>query len=401
MALDNRKRFSSVDALKKFTPVVLFDFLMGFADYWDISGLKWDGEDKDVPYEGLVGLFMNTNGKAPPEFLTAIFYINALATDGGKRQIKAQAARDRVALKVPDDCTAHDFAFFAWKGGKDTELLAKALARGSGQRKRSVVTYQTDVPVVPKWDKVEFAKGKLGFEDALDDHFLGDQQGEGTVVTPYPDDEDDDGGDRCGDVWYLVRRGGGHVRQGVIESKKKSGLVDYTAELYDAAVYSPKFGELRVYGPGNDREAYRKAFGKLVGGADGFFAHTGLLTLDPLLSGKVEAISRKGFEDRIKWVRLVEVKYKMPGNAKEFFWHRAPDLFALVTEKDPLIPPGAVPEEATFELLFKHTGAVKHTLTIIPKDVARFTRDDDAPVIDAWLRAREFKKSFRPPVKTE
>ena len=237
MATDNRKRFSSVEALKRFTPECLAAFLNEFPAYLQKEGVKLPSapDDENMPYPKLVDLFMNKNGNAPAAFLNSIFYINALATEAGMAQIKAQAKRDNTPINAPNACTCHDFAFYAWQADRN-ELLPRSLARSSGRRKRSAVTFQTEVFPVPDWSKT-LSKRQPTFQSEMDQHFDESHQGEGTVLNPYPEADED---------WFLVRRGGGHVRLGVIKPDRKSDTVACTPELYDAAVYSRELGEIRI-----------------------------------------------------------------------------------------------------------------------------------------------------------
>lgn len=386
MATDNRKRFSSVEALKKFTPECLTTFLKEFPAYLQKEGVKLPtASDDDMPYPKLVDLFMNKNGHAPAAFLNAIFYINALATEAGMAQIKAQAKRDSTTINAPNACTCHDFAFYAWLADKN-ELLPRSLARSSGRRKRSAVTFQTEVFPVPDWTKT-LSKRKPAFQSEMDQHFDENHQGVGTVLNPYPEGDED---------WFLVRRGGGHVRFGVIkpDRKSESDMVACTPELYDAAVYNRELGEIRIYAPTRDREAYRQAFGRLLGGSPDLFVHSGLFTLDPLNTGMPNAIEIDKFADRIRWLNLVELEYEMPGNGREYIIHRAPNLYSTVRADHPLIPAGAKPLCATFSVMFNDSRTPR-TLTIIPPNIARYTRDDDAPVVEAWMREQKFKLSLR------
>lgn len=405
MSKDSRRRFATVEALKKFTPDRLRDFLYEFPD--DINcedGLADELGKKDLPYERLVEFFMNKRGKRSEEILTAIFYINALATKGGKAQIRAQAKRDGIKIVVPEKCPVHDYVFFAWKAGRGKDLLVKAFVRGAGQRKRGAVTFETDGGSGPGWDAAGFQAFKAAFELAMDKHFLGDQEGGGTEITAYPDDERAADGDTAGqaqtdgEVWCLIRRGGELTRQGIIKGNKGRSTVEFTPELYDAGVYCPKFGELRVYAPVKDRDAYRQQFGFLIGKSAGFFGRRGLVTLDPLKSGKRSAIRLEGFEKRIKWIRFVELRWRVEGDDKEYFVHHGRDLFDLVLEPDPgnglegvpLVPSGMVLEQAVFRVKFRGSDPAR-TLAIVPPDLARYTRCDDAGTLEEWLRVRGFK----------
>ena len=132
----------------------------------------------------------------------------------------------------------------------------------------------------------------------------------------------------------------------------------------------------------------------MLGGSLDFFAHSGLFTLDPLNSGLPSAIKIDKFTDRIRWLNLVELEFEMPGNGREFFTHRAPNLYSLVDNNHPLIPDGAKPLSATFTIMFNDSRTPR-TLTIIPPNIARYTRDDDAPVVEAWMREQKFKLSLR------
>lgn len=394
MPANNRKRFSSVDALRKFSPECLVRFFAHFRKTYPAVALvefpAHVDEKHPLPYDKLVELCMNKTGHAPQEFLDALFYMNALASTTGRLHILSQARKDKIKVAAPNPCTGHDFVLYAWEAdGHKVDLLARSLARYSGHRKRRMFICETLSVPIPAW-KPHYDARKPDFVANMQEHFKGDSESGRIEITPY--DEKDE-------VWFLMKRGGVYTRTGIMPEKgDKRDALDYYPLLYDAAVYSPSLGELRIMAAPKDREAYREEFGKLLGDSSAFFFNINLVTLDPLIPkpGKeYDPLSLEGFDGKIESIRLTEIELESLEDSKERFIHKAPNLLAVCGPDKPLILPGTKPVRAAMMMKFDKHG--ERTLTIFPPDDVGYTRADDAPVIEAWLRHRKFKKSRRAP----
>jgi hypothetical protein len=192
-------------------------------------------------------------------------------------------------------------------------------------------------------------------------------------------------------VCFLVRRGDPFKREGSIE---KTGMtsVYYRPEKYDVLKYDQGLGELSVNAEGNKKlvALYRELFGELLFGDPKRFPNTAKYTLAPLQDDGADALICSDVEG-IDTITLKEVQILWGGPQGEIEIRRAKDLFEALKGRKKELPKGRL-VKASF--LVKFTDAkTPRTVTIRPQNIASYTRDSDASVVEAWLTARGFVKT--------
>ncbi|MBC8465835.1 hypothetical protein H8D57_02315, partial [bacterium] len=89
------------------------------------------------------------------------------------------------------------------------------------------------------------------------------------------------------------------------------------------------------------------------------------------------------------WVRLKELQFYWGGAEKEIEIRKANDLFAAFHSRDHDIPEKAHIIRASFLVKFRDSKTAR-TVTIKSSNIALYTRDSDASVIEEWLMKRGF-----------
>jgi hypothetical protein len=189
-------------------------------------------------------------------------------------------------------------------------------------------------------------------------------------------------------VWFLVRRGDPFKREGSIE-KTGTTSVYYRPEKYDVLKYDEGLGELSINAEGNKKlvALYRELIGELLFSDAGRFPNAAKYTLEPLQDAGPDALICSDV-DGIDRITLKEVQIFWGGAQGEVEVRRAKDLFEALKGRKKELPKGRL-VKASF--LVKFTDAkTPRTVTIRPQNIASYTRDSDAGVVEAWLTRRGF-----------
>lgn len=91
----------------------------------------------------------------------------------------------------------------------------------------------------------------------------------------------------------------------------------------------------------------------------------------------------------LEWVRLREVHVFWGGAEHAVEIHRADNVFRALDERGVRLPETARLVRAVFQVKFTDSRRPR-SVTIRPSNVAQYTRDDDAELIEQWLRRRGF-----------
>jgi hypothetical protein len=196
---------------------------------------------------------------------------------------------------------------------------------------------------------------------------------------------------RTDGVWFLVRRGDPYKREGAIE-KAKTTSVYYRPEKYDVLKYDEGLGELAINAEGNKKlaEHYRELVGVLLFDDAKHFPDTAKFTLEPLQEAGAESLVCSDVEG-IDSVVLKELQVYWGGAYGESTTHKAKDLFAAWAAHERSVPKGRL-VKASF--LVRFTGQkTARTVTIRPSNIASYTRNEDATLVEQWLALRGFVKT--------
>ena len=163
----------------------------------------------------------------------------------------------------------------------------------------------------------------------------------------------------------------------------------YRPEKHDVLVYESAVGELRMNACNKgEKETYRVEFGRHVFGNEDFFPGTGKYTLEPLRRDGAASVVCTDV-DGMDWVRLKEVQFLWGGAEREIEIRKAKDLFAALEGRGQSMPARAPILRASFHVKFTDAKSPR-IVTIRPSNIAQYTRDSDADVVEDWLQKRGF-----------
>ena len=381
MATFTLRHFSSAESLQAVQAKYLMDLLDKHATYFATRGVDFGSFNGHGPdYEAIAAVLMTPDEQTPSELIDDLYYVDEMATADAMDGLLEAAAAAGVKLDVGDEPTPADVAV-------QVRLRAPALLEQKHaehfllQRRRTFEYFQSPDRVDTKY-RAPGAKRLRACEDALGMRLEAMKRGRTCKLFVFP---------RPDGVWFLVRRGDPFKREGSIE---KTGMtsVYYRPEKYDVLKYDQGLGELSVNAEGNKKlvALYRELFGELLFGDPKRFPNTAKYTLAPLQDDGADALICSDVEG-IDTITLKEVQILWGGPQGEIEIRRAKDLFEALKGRKKELPKGRL-VKASF--LVKFTDAkTPRTVTIRPQNIASYTRDSDASVVEAWLTARGFVKS--------
>jgi hypothetical protein len=165
--------------------------------------------------------------------------------------------------------------------------------------------------------------------------------------------------------------------------------VCYRPAKDDLLVYDAKLGELRINARTVlERLRYRQLFGKHLFGDENFFPGTEKYTLQPLLEDGRRALDVSGVEG-LEWVQLCRIDYRGGHDNQRMTSHRADDVFDYLAEQNLRLQVNQRLALARFSVKFVGVSRPR-SVTICPANLALYTRNDYAGIIEEWLLTRGF-----------
>lgn len=376
MSTYSLRRFSHPDALKQIAPEHLRRLFAPHAPYFQAKGVDLAVPSNGLDYEGLARVFMNPDADMPHDLVDALYFIHEMATPEAMDILLAEARERKVPITDSPDLTPADVSLQVWL--EDRDLLERKHAEQQTLRHRSFEYFQTDVRPLPRFRKPDEAT-LSALQESLNDWFVEKRRGRGARVFAY---EKEDG------VWFLVRHGETFKREGSINDGQSSSVF-YRPEKHDVLVYDPKLGELRLHVCSKgETDTYRAEFGRHLFGSEHFFPGTGKYTLDPLRTDGAASLVCSDVEG-MEHVVLQEVHFFWGGAGQEVETRKADDLFAAYAARQRGFPESPRILKAKFSVKFSDSKKPR-TLTIRPSNIALYTRDSDAAILEAWLSKRGF-----------
>jgi hypothetical protein len=380
MASFKLRHFANAETLRAVRPQFLMALLGRHADYFAERGVNFGAFNGAGPdYEAIAGVLMAPE-QPPSTLIDDLYYVDEMATPPGMDALLEAAEAAKVELDLDDEPTPADVAV-------QVRLRAPALLEQKHaeqvllDRKRTFVYFQAKDGADTRYH-APGAKRVRAFEDTMGVRLDLMKRGRTCKLFVFP---------RTDGVWFLVRRGDPYKREGAIE-KAKTTSVYYRPEKYDVLKYDEGLGELSVNAEGNKKlvALYRELFGELLFGDPKRFPNTAKYTLAPLQDDGADALICSDVQG-IDTITLKEVQILWGGPQGEIEIRRAKDLFEALKGRKKELPKGRL-VKASF--LVKFTDAkTPRTVTIRPQNIASYTRDSDANVVEAWLTARGFVKS--------
>ena len=377
MATYSLRRFAHPDGLKAITPEHLLALLKPHESYFESRGLMlWSPSTDGFDYERLVEVLMNPDSDTPTGLIDALFFVHEMATPECMDVLLQEAETNGILLDGNPDPTAADVAVQIYIQNKD--ILERKHAEQYLNKPRSFEYFQTEVRPIPDF-KQPSTEQLAALEKDLDDWFEKKKRGRGSRVFIYPKPET---------IWFLVRHGDPFKREGSLEGDQSSSVF-YRPEKYDVLVYEPTIGEIRMNACGKgEKDTLCREFGRHLFNNENYFPGKGKYTLEPLQTDGEASIVCTDVEG-IEWVRLKELQFFWGGVEKEIEVRKANDVFAAYAGRNRSIPQKVHILRASFLVKFTDSKTAR-TVVIRPSNIAQYTRDSDADIIESWLTKRGF-----------
>ena len=377
MSTFNLRRFADPDTLKTIRLQYLIQLLDRYKDYFLRRGLNLStSEDEGFDYEKLAAILVDPDDSVPPELIDALHYINEMSDEGSMEELITGIEELGLSINTDQDQSPADVAVQVWLLAPD--LLEHKHAERLVLSKQSFEYFQadkSDVRIKPKLDDSTIAS----LINSLDDWFISKRRGRGTKVFVF---------DRKDEVWFLVRHGQAFRREGSIVDGKSESIF-YRPEKHDILVYDKKLAELRINVDNKGiKETYLRLFGRYLFSNEDHFPGIDKYNLEPLRTDGEDSLICSDVPG-IEWIRLKEIRYFWGGTGKEVEIRKAIDIFEAYADRDSKIPERVRIIHASFDVKFENIRATR-SLTIKPRNIARFTRDEDSYCLNEWLEKRGF-----------
>lgn len=375
----NPKRFANPKALQSVSPEVLREFLAPHREF--IKDKGFDLPDScaamsDFDYLMLTSILMTPSEHMPAALVDALYFIHEMATEGSVD--KMIAAAEAAEIDLPDESTPMDMAMRIWNA--DPVALERAHSERHIYRSRTFEYYRAEKPLPPG----ELSEERLlGMERELDSWFTAKKRGRNSKVFAYPGE---------GEVWFLIRHGDTFKRESAVDGYKSKSLF-YRPEAFDVACYLPECGELRVHAKNKgERDLYRREFGRLIAGDSEFFPSLDKYTLLPLIESGESALLCRDI-DGLEWIRLVELQIRKRTTFFDYtVTYSGADVFAVLRHRDEKLSAKDTLRRAKFTVKFAR-GRKCRSVTLTPPNRVELSRDEDAELVEEWLRRRGFVES--------
>jgi hypothetical protein len=378
MATYNLRHFSNPATLRSVAPERLLSFLSPYRGFLAGRGYEipaaYAGEQ--IEYQRLIDIFMSPSEATPRELLDALFLVDEMSTHDGMDALIEAASRESIALDDGDEHSPADIAIQVWL--QNSDILERKHAEQFLFKPKSFEYYQTNRDEPPVFASLPSAT-RQRLERELDDWFEEKRRGRGCRVFAYPDDRE---------VRFLVRHGEPFKREESLAGADVSSVC-YRPLKYDVVVYDRRLGELRINARlVGEKKLYRQLFGKHLFDDENCFPGTAKYTLEPLREYGADALAC-GDIDGIESIVLTEVDFAWGGAHGEVEIRKAADVFAALESRGRSMPERARIIKAVFKVKFADSNTPR-SVKIRPCNIAEYTRDSDAGLLEQWLQLRGF-----------
>jgi hypothetical protein len=384
MTVDNRKCFATAEALKRFEPETLCEFLGKYPEYVAarLGGLPDAPTEKVLPYDKIAGMFIQTGDDTPGDFLEKMVLIIEMAQPGGQDKLMDEARRQGVPVESFRGKTLFDTAMRAALLPGD--LLDRAHARVVLFRKRRFAYYPPALEVVPLYRAPsDEALGELGDSLTYWFHNAKTKIKAKVLLFDFPDE-----------AWFVVRRGGQPIRMAVYDDDGEAVSRFMVPETYDGIVYNKVHGELRIISKLKPefQAGYRARFGALIMDDAQFFEHRTMFFPERVATLQPEDLAWAG-NSTIGSIRLAEVRYQLPGG--ETVCRRSPKTLLAENVGGHLIPPRAEKVlYAEFKFMFL-SDKRERSVRVDAGCEATYLRDSDAALLEQFLRDKGLMRAAK------
>lgn len=380
MTAFNPRIFTSPDRLKQISPERLKTFLGPWQAYFTARGLDLEtASTDDLPLDDIAHILMNPDASVPEEMVDALYYVHETATNDGMEELLERAEAAGIPIDTDHEVSTADVSVQIWL--TQPMLLQRHHAETVAFKRSNFMYFAGSWAKKAKADlpTISDADAKV-MQDRMDNWFDGKRRGRNCKIFTFP---------RGDKIWILVRHGMPMRREGKHQENGEAGIAFYRPQQHDVLIYDRINDEMGVNtGTKGERELYLKTFGDVLFGNDDYFDLSNRYSLAPLRELGPEALAHEDI-DGLAGVRLVEFGRRWAGKVSELEIRKSEDLFKGYGEDWEKRLAGGHLTHATFKFAFEGTKR-ERSVTIRPANIARYEREEDEQIIEAWLQARGF-----------
>lgn len=378
MATFRLRHFSNPGTVRSIAPERLLSLLDPHREFFAQRGcaLPAAGEADQLDYHALVSVFLTPDANTPRELLDALFLIDEMSTPEAMDSLIDAVVQSGRELDTDSDHTPADVAVQVWL--LDQDILERKHAEQFLFKPKSFEYFKTDRAEIPQFVPPTTATRRV-MEQSLDDWFDKKKRGRGARLFVYPREDE---------VWFLVRHGEPFKREESLHGADVESVC-YRPLKYDVAVYNRYLGEVRINAQlVGEKKLYREQIGRHIFGDSDFFNLNKKYTLDPLRQYGLASMACGDIEG-LESITLVEVHFLWGGAHREIEIRKATDVFAAFESRQRELPESPRIIKAVLKVKFSDS-KTERSVTIRPPNIAQYTRDSDAVILEQWLEQRGF-----------
>lgn len=374
MAGQKLRRFTRPEVLRQIRPDRLLRLLDPFSGYFEAVSFPLPTDPAQIDCERLAKILADAQRHAPPELIDALYLVDQMATPSGADAIRRVLIEFEPRPLSGDDLSPADTAVEALL--LDPNALIRAHASQISVRSRSLRLFaaKPGVELVHEPAAAEvIARIRATLTERLETLGLSAP----TEIFGFA---------YASGAQFVIQRGGQFMRYGALQSGKPT-TVGFEPIEFDVVSYDQVHRELAIKEyPVGEREALRAAFGLALGGDSEVFDQRVVVDLEPirrhgrvcLWCDDVPGLTR---------VTLCGISTLLLPGLRYSRQERASDLFAAWDQSHSSPPLWGLAQQVEMEFLFSDSSQPRKA-TLHHGARLRLTRDDDADLIQRFLRQR-------------
>lgn len=376
------QRFTHPRVLKSIEVRRLVLFLDPYRVYFATRGLElpMGTELSAEQFAILSSILASPDTDTPADLLDSIHVINELANNVGMERLFDRIENLAQAFSDDDEPTPGDVAIEAFMRYRDqVELVHHQRAIGLRKTFTSFQARSEKPPVLPS----HLGPAIKALGQSIDRWYCGRRCGRGGVIEHCQDDNA---------VHFMISHGTPMQRQDILVGGLRDNI-HFRAMRDDIAIYDKLIGELRINAEtATQRDMYRGMIGKYIFGDESLFPAGEKFTLDPLIEYGEVALSVAGIQG-LTGADCLAVKMLLPGHRPEELTSRRTGVVEVLEQRMRMLSDAGREAvrltEAKFQLTFAESRRSR-MVTIKPPNVAIYSRDGDADLMEEFLRQRGF-----------
>lgn len=379
----NPRVFTNPARLKEIQPARLIGFLAQWSDYFAGRGLDLAAINQaEMPYDEIAAILMNPGQGVSDDMVNALYYVHETASKEPMEELIERAEAAGLDIDHDEQSTPADVAVQIWLTKPD--LLERQHAQTVAFNRSNFTYFAGPNSICRKsGERLTISEAQCREMEALmDPWFEKKRRGRGSRVFVFPQENR---------IWILVRHGQPMRREGEHKEDGKDGIAFYRPQKDDVLIYDAEVNEIGVNaGTKGERDLYLATISAVLFGDKAYFDLANRYDLQPLLDHGPAALICEDILG-LSRVRLVEFGRFWDGTCPEYETRRSDDLFETYGDDWAARLRLGRLTYAKFKVAFE--GEKKERMvTIRPVNVARYERDADAILLEAWLKARGFWK---------